>query len=122
MKTSTFINRLKEAMRKKGYKQIDIVNRSNISKSLLNKYLKGIAEPKHNNLDILAEILEVNPVWLLGYDVPMSPDANVELINFFNNTKEKKEINEIYAILQKLNYNQLVEIKEFAIYISSKKN
>ena len=47
MKKDTFSNRLKIAMDKKNYKQMDLVKKTKIDKTLINKYLKGISEAKH---------------------------------------------------------------------------
>ena len=88
MKNDTFPNRLKLAMRERNLRQVDVVNRTNISKSLLNKYLSGIAEPKSDKLEKLANALNVDVIWLLGYDVPMSADANVHLLRMFNSSKK----------------------------------
>ena len=71
MKKDTFSNRLKIAMNLRNIKQIDIANKTNISKSLINKYIFGIAEPKNENLLKIAKLLEVDETWLMGYDVPM---------------------------------------------------
>lgn len=70
MKIDTFANRLNKAMMKQNMKQIDLANKSKIDKSLINKYLKGVAEAGNDNLPILADALNVNEVWLMGYDVP----------------------------------------------------
>ena len=59
MKKDTFSNRLKIAMNLRNIKQIDIANKTNISKSLINKYIFGIAEPKNENLLKIAKLLEV---------------------------------------------------------------
>lgn len=75
MKADNFANRLKKAMNIRGLKQIDLVNKTGIDKTLLNKYLKGISEAKQDNLTILAEALNVNEVWLMGYDVPIENKA-----------------------------------------------
>lgn len=69
MKIDTFANRLKQAMQEKGMKQIELANKTKIDKSLINKYIKGIAEAGNDNLAAIANVLNVNELWLLGYDV-----------------------------------------------------
>lgn len=70
MKVESFANRLKQAMNIANVKQIDLANRTNIDKSLINKYIKGVAEAGNDNLPLIAKALNVSEVWLMGYDVP----------------------------------------------------
>ena len=64
--------RLALAINEKGYSQSLVAQSSNISRSLLNKYLKGLCLPKYDKLQLLALTLDVSPQWLEGYDVPKS--------------------------------------------------
>lgn len=68
-KVTTFSSRLHEAILSSGLQQIEVANLSGISKSLLNKYLKGKSEAGNDKLYKLANALNVSPVWLMGYDV-----------------------------------------------------
>lgn len=67
----TFSERLKEALRITGTKQIDLSRSTNIDRGTINNYLSGKYEPKSSRLEILAKTLNVSPVWLMGFDVPM---------------------------------------------------
>lgn len=67
----TFQNRLKKAMEFNNMKQVDLVEKTKLDKSLINKYLAGISKAGQKKLTILANALNVNEVWLMGYDVPM---------------------------------------------------
>ena len=62
--------RLKEAMNEANLRQIDIVNKTGINKGALSSYLSGKYLPKVDNLEKLSNILNVNKLWLLGYNVP----------------------------------------------------
>ncbi len=79
----TFQNRLKKAMDLKKFKQVDLVNKTNIDKTLINKYLAGLMKAKQDKLTILADALDVNEVWLMGYDIPMERevDKNIQGID-----------------------------------------
>lgn len=70
MKIDSFANRLEKALNSLNMKQSVLAEKTKIDKSLINKYIKGIAEPGDDNLPILAEILNVSEIWLMGYDVP----------------------------------------------------
>lgn len=69
IKNDLFSNRLKIAMDRINYKQIDLVQKAKIDKALISHYLSGDFMPKQENLKKIAEALEVNEVWLVGYDV-----------------------------------------------------
>lgn len=72
----TFQRRLKKAMDINNYKQVDLVNKTHIDKTLINKYLAGLMKAKQDKLTILSEALNVNEVWLMGYDVPMKREIS----------------------------------------------
>jgi len=68
----SFQNRLKHAMQINNIKQVELVEKTGIDKTLLNKYLAGISNARQDKLTLLADALGVNEIWLMGYDVPMS--------------------------------------------------
>lgn len=70
----TFQNRLKEAMQLRNIKQVDLVEKTGLDKTLINKYLSGISNARQQKLTLLADALNVNEVWLMGYDVPIQRD------------------------------------------------
>lgn len=63
--------RLKQAFTMSGLKQTDLVEKTGIDKSSISLYLSGKVTPKGNKLYRLAVALDVDPVWLSGFDVPM---------------------------------------------------
>ena len=67
----TFQNRLAYALRIRNIKSVELHEKTDISESLISKYLSGNAIARQRKLSILSEALDVNPVWLMGYDVPM---------------------------------------------------
>ena len=67
----SFIFRFKEAMELQGIKQSELVKITGIGKSAISHYATGKYEPKQKALYLLAEALNVNEAWLMGYDVPM---------------------------------------------------
>ena len=67
----TFQNRLAYALRIRNIKPVELHEKTDISESLISKYLSGNAIARQRKLSILSEALDVNPVWLMGYDVPM---------------------------------------------------
>jgi len=76
----TFSNRLQKALNYTNMKQVDLVKKTGLDKTLINKYLAGVMKAKQDKLTILADALNVNEVWLMGYDVPMERnlDKNIK--------------------------------------------
>lgn len=83
--------RLKQIMRERNLKQVDILNLAKkytkdgikISKTDLSQYVNGKTEPRQDKLYILAEALNVSEAWLMGYDIsrerPSNNDREVEI-------------------------------------------
>lgn len=63
--------RIKKALSARNMTQSELCTRAKISKSTLSEYLKGLYEPKQDKIFMLSQALNVDPVWLMGYDVPM---------------------------------------------------
>lgn len=89
--------RIKEAMNLRGLKQTDIVKKVGINKGALSSYIRGNYEPKQSNIYKIANILNVSPAWLMGYDVPMNDKSIivVEDIGDFKKGQILKKSDEI---------------------------
>lgn len=79
MKELTTADRLKQIMSERGLKQVDILEACKpycerygvqLKKNDLSQYVSGKVEPKQDKLSILGMALNVNEVWLMGYNVP----------------------------------------------------
>ena len=77
----TFQNRLKKAMEYRNIKQVDLVEKTKLDKTLINKYLSGVANAKQKKLAILAKALDVDEVWLMGYDTSLVNSTSTKLEN-----------------------------------------
>lgn len=65
-------DRLAEALARKGWKAVDLIERTGVPKGAVSYYLAGKSKPKTDRLYIIAQALDVSEAWLLGYDVPMA--------------------------------------------------
>ena len=65
-------DRLQEALDRKGWKAVDLVEKTGVPKGAISYYLSGKSKPKADRLYIIAQALGISEVWLLGYDVPMA--------------------------------------------------
>ena len=90
-KLDSFANRLDLAMKKNNINQVELSNKTKIyekyiSQSLINKYLKGKAFARQDNIYILSKILDVNEACLMGFDVPIKRMSDEEKQNCLNNS------------------------------------
>lgn len=67
----TFQRRLEKALSFRNMKPVELHKKTGISESLLSKYLSGNAIARQKKISLISETLNINPVWLMGYDVPM---------------------------------------------------
>lgn len=69
--------RLAKALAIRGMKQFELCEKTKIPKSAISQYLSGAFEPKQDRLYIISKALNVDPVWLMGFDVPMEKKKEV---------------------------------------------
>lgn len=69
---TTFAERLKEAMRLRGVTASELSRMTGIGESDISRYRSAKYEAAQDNLQKLAEALDVSIPWLMGFDVPMS--------------------------------------------------
>lgn len=74
----TFQNRLQKALNNKNIKPVELHEKTGLSESLISKYLSGNAIARQKKLILLAEALNVNPVWLMGYDIPINENTKID--------------------------------------------
>lgn len=77
----TFSNRLSKALTLRNIKPIDLAEKSGVDKGKISSYIKGRYKANQNTLYILATTLQVNPAWLMGYDVPISENIKTKIEN-----------------------------------------
>lgn len=99
-KTESVAARLGYIMKQRGLKQVDVLNLTKpycekyhvkLAKNYLSQYCNGKNEPGKDILNVLSLALDVNPLWLQGFDVPQtSTDMTVS----DNITAENVEAND----------------------------
>lgn len=80
-----FSLRLKQCMREKNIKQIELARLTKITPSSISDWLKGKYIPKQDKLYKIAECLNVNPDWLMG----ISDKYEIEEDNYLDNDIEE---------------------------------
>ena len=76
MKKSDFASRLSQALETRGMKAADLSKKTKVAEGTISCYINGRYEAKQNRVQVFAEALDVNPAWLMGYDVPMEAERS----------------------------------------------
>lgn len=71
-------DRLNEALRVRNMSRSELAEKSGINKGTISRYLRGETIPRSPAIGKLAQVLNVNPAWILGYDVPMEDGIDTE--------------------------------------------
>lgn len=107
----TTADRLNQIMRERNIKQVDIINMAKpycklykvkLGRNDLSQYVSGKVEPRQTKLYVLSCALNVNPAWLMGYDVPIERTDNDTTDSFADNIKQIYPIISKYDKLNKL--------------------
>ena len=99
---SNFTERLKEAVNESQLTQSEIADNAHISRSLFSKYMSGVSKAGNVNLYNLAQVLRVNVLWLMGFDVQK------------RESEEHKQLKmEISDKLETLSVEKLKKVKKF---------
>lgn len=76
MKKSDFASRLSQALEARGMKAAALSKKTKVAEGTISCYINGRYEAKQNRVQVFAEALDVNPAWLMGYDVPMEAERS----------------------------------------------
>ena len=76
MKKSDFASRLSQALEARGMKAADLSKKTKVAEGTISCYINGRYEAKQNRVQVFAEALDMNPAWLMGYDVPMEAERS----------------------------------------------
>ena len=66
--------RIRKALSIRNMTQSELCRKTKIATSAMSEYVKGLYDPKQDKIYIMAQALNVDPVWLMGFDVPMEQD------------------------------------------------
>ena len=66
--------RIRKALSIRNMTQSELCRRTKIATSAMSEYLRGLYDPKQDKIYLMSEALNVDPVWLMGFDVPMEKD------------------------------------------------
>ena len=71
MKNEVTAKRLQLALSRINMKAQELAEASGVNKASISQYVNGSHAPSNISAGKMASVLKVNPVWLMGFDVPM---------------------------------------------------
>ena len=71
--------RLREALSSAGLSQQELAEKSGVSKVSISQYINGTHVPGNKKAGQIASVLGCNPLWLMGFDVPMTENEELDL-------------------------------------------
>lgn len=106
MKVSTFSDRLQEMMKARHMTAIELTRRTGVPGSSFQRYVQGKSSPTLDNVEKIANALDVSVPWLIGEDAPKDPgyrydelshlkakffDDNQDLMDAIQNLSKKQK-------------------------------
>ncbi len=110
MKNELTAQRLALALSNANMRPQELADKSGVSKASISQYVNGSHAPSNISSGKMASVLNVNPLWLMGFDVPMienksTNDQPTTIAAHFDSDEYTEE--------------ELEKIKEFAAFIKA---
>ena len=112
--------RLKKALAIRNMKQAELAEITGIPKSAISHYISGSFEPKQDRVFIIAKALGVDPVWLMGFDVPMEPE-NKDSPNEPSLTEGEKLLLQLFRQIPEDRQPEALQLLEVALKMQKKR-
>ena len=108
-------NRIEQALNIRGMKQVELMEKTGISKASINSYIKQRWQPKQKALALMARALDVSEMWLAGYDIPMerAPEQvkGDQIARMTLMLKNDDRMRELFLSICKLNDSQFSSVE-----------
>ena len=98
--------RLRKALDDKNMKAIELAEKSGINRGTISQYLSGRYTPANNNAKKMAAVLDVSPMWLMGFDMVIVEDEKHD---------KKEKLGYYFTLLTKVDQDKLLEYAEFLL-------
>lgn len=76
MKNEVTAQRLRMALNNAGMKSQELAERAKVSKSSISQYVNGSHAPSNISAGKMGKVLNVNPLWLMGFDTEMKKEES----------------------------------------------
>ena len=77
MKNELTARRLQSALSNINMTQQELSEKSGVGKSSISHYINGTHTPSKESAAKIGSVLNVDPLWLMGFDVPEKPDTKL---------------------------------------------
>lgn len=105
----TFADRFNIALTLRSISPADMAKRLGISEATISNYRSNKYVPKRPRIEKIAQILNVNVTWLLGYDAPIY-------------TNQSSYAEQLSALFSQMDDDMIRQVLDFARYILSQRN
>ena len=108
MKHIETANRINEALAESGLTAQELANRTGLNKASISQYRNGTHKPSNKTATLIGDVLDVNPLWLMGFDVRKKEPL------FF---KKTMDYNYIFNYIQTADADKLREIRRYIEFV-----
>lgn len=114
MKYNEVAKRMSYILALRNMSQQELADKTGINKASISQYKNGSHCPSNQTAYLMGDVLKVNPLWLMGFDVPM------ELESDSKETEEDNRLKRFMAYYTMLNPEQKTLIDNMLKALSSK--
>ena len=115
-------NRIGETLQLRGMKQVELVEKTGLSKAAVNNWIAQRWQPKQRAIMVMAKALDVSEMWLAGYDVPMerpvAQKKSDELNQLIIEIKEHEDLKDLFVSICNLSSDQRKTIESMVNELS----
>lgn len=120
-----FIERLNSILQKRNLSQADLSKLTGIRSSSISDWLNGKYEPKQDKISIIAEALNVSPVWLIGYDDTSSNQSegyyiDPETAEYAEMLRTRPEMRMLFSASRGISKEEMQEAVNYIEFIKSR--
>ena len=120
-----FIERLNSILQKRNLSQADLSKMTGIRSSSISDWLKGKYEPKQDKIAIIADALNVSPVWLIGYDEPSTNQpkgyyVDSETAEYAEMLRTRPEMRMLFSASRGISKEEMQEAVNYIEFIKSR--
>nr|DAU56681.1 MAG TPA: Repressor protein CI [Caudoviricetes sp.] len=120
-----FIERLNSILQKRNLSQADLSKMTGIRSSSISDWLNGKYEPKQDKISIIAEALNVSPVWLIGYDDTSSNQSegyyvDPETAEYAEMLRTRPEMRLLFSASRGISKEEMQEAVNYIEFIKSR--
>lgn len=113
MKHEETAKRLRKAMELNNIGQRELSLKANIKEASVSQYYNGSHKPSNISAGKMGEVLNVNPMWLMGFDVPME---NKIKFNIETDAEEHLMLIALYEELNESNREKVISYMKYVLH------